>query len=136
MFQSICVCTRLRRATREVSRHYDTALAPAGLNVAQFALLRAIERSGTPSIGDLAGAVQLDASTLGRNLRVLERAGLVVLDAARDQRRRLIELTEAGQDALVRAAPLWEAAQAAMEERLGDGGRDRLFALLGQIAAG
>lgn len=130
MDQPLCICTRLRRATRQVSRGYDDALAAAGLNVAQYALLRAIERAGSPSLTALAEATGLDASTLGRNVRVLEKAGLAAFGPGTDRRTRLIALTDAGTERLAEAARLWEAAQADLETRLGAEGRDRLFALL------
>ena len=135
MEQPVCICTRLRRATRQVSRAYDAALAEAGLNVAQFSLLRAIERAGRPSLTALAEATGLDASTLGRNVRVLEKAGLARFGPGKDRRTRLIELTPAGTDRIAAAAARWAAAQADLDARLGAGGRERLFALLETVEA-
>lgn len=75
MLTSECICTHLRRAARGVSRHYDEALAGFGVNVAQFSLLRHLQRLDRPSITTLAEAMGLERSTLGRNLRVLEAEG-------------------------------------------------------------
>ncbi len=129
----ICICTRLRRATRGAIRHYDAALRPVGLNVTQFALLRAIERLGEAAIGDLADAIDIDASTLGRNLRVLARQGLVALDPGNDRRTRIVRMTEAGVRTSQTIAPLWAEAQATLDARLGAGGRDALFGLLDRV---
>jgi DNA-binding MarR family transcriptional regulator len=131
----LCICTRLRRAARETGRLYDAALAEAGIGVAQFALLRAVERLGAPTLNALAAETRLDASTLGRNVRVLERDGLVAFGPGKDRRTRVVRLTERGRATLDAAAGGWAAAQARLERRLGPGGREALFAVLETLEA-
>jgi len=134
MLTSECICTHLRRAARGVSRHYDEALAGFGINVAQFSLLRSVQRLDKPSITTLAEAMGLERSTLGRNLRVLEAEGLVQLADGDDQRNRLVLLSEEGRARLQAAQPAWEQAQAQLVTQLGDGQRDMLVRLLEQLA--
>jgi len=134
MLTSECICTHLRRAARGVSRHYDEALARFGINVAQFSLLRHLQRLDQPSITSLAEAMGLDRSTLGRNLKVLEAEGLVALTEGADQRNRVVLLTEAGKARLQDAGPAWERAQLTLVEQLGEGQRDELVRLLERLA--
>jgi len=134
MLTSECICTHLRRAARGVSRHYDEALVGFGINVAQFSLLRHLQRLDRPSITTLAEAMGLERSTLGRNLRVLEADGLVALADGDDQRNRVVVLTGAGIERLQAAYPAWEQAQRRLVEQLGEGQRDELVRLLGQLA--
>ncbi|ANY85870.1 MULTISPECIES: MarR family winged helix-turn-helix transcriptional regulator [Pseudomonas] len=134
MLTSECICTHLRRAARGVSRHYDEALAGFGVNVAQFSLLRHLQRLDRPSITTLAEAMGLDRSTLGRNLRVLEAEGLVKLADGDDQRNRVVLLSAAGEALLRAALPAWEQAQRQLVERLGEGQRDALIGLLERLA--
>lgn len=134
MLTSECICTHLRRAARGVSRHYDEALAGFGINVAQFSLLRHLQRLDRPSITTLAEAMGLERSTLGRNLRVLEAEGLVALADGDDQRNRVVLLTEAGAARLQVAYPAWDLAQQALVEHLGEGPRDELVRLLERLA--
>ena len=134
MLTSECICTHVRRAARGVSRHYDEALAGFGVNVAQFSLLRHLQRLDRPSITTLAEAMGLERSTLGRNLRVLEADGLVALADGDDQRNRVVLLTEPGKALLQAAYPAWEQAQELLVERLGVGQRDELVRLLEQLA--
>ncbi len=84
-----------------------------------FRLLRRIEAHPGASITSLAEASGLDRSTLGRNLRVLARDGLVRLGAGGDDRARSVRLTPEGAARLAAAAPLWESAQARMRLALG-----------------
>ena len=44
MLPTQCLCTKLRRATRNVTRLYDDALEGVGVNVAQYSLLKNLTR--------------------------------------------------------------------------------------------
>jgi DNA-binding MarR family transcriptional regulator len=115
-----CLCTSLRQAALAATKFYDDALQSTGLKITMFRLLRRIGESGAPTMTRLAEIVQLDRSTLGRNLRVLERLGLVRLSEGEDERTKTIELTSAGLKKLEAALPLWASAQRRMKKRLGD----------------
>jgi DNA-binding MarR family transcriptional regulator len=127
-----CYCTSLRNATRRVTSIYDQALAPTGINIAQFSFLRNIERqggmAGRTRLGEL---LDLDRSTVGRNARVLERMGLVVLGRSEeDQRETTIELTQSGRRAIQDAVPLWQSVQERVRSRLGEREAKHLLDLL------
>jgi DNA-binding MarR family transcriptional regulator len=124
-----CYCAVLRVASRKTTALYDEALAPAGIGVAQFSLMRRIKGVGTVSLTDLARLTELDRSTVGRNVKVLERIGLVAEIAAEDQRETTVALTEAGRETLRRARPLWIEAQRRVEAALGEAGAETLRAL-------
>jgi DNA-binding MarR family transcriptional regulator len=76
----------------------------------------------------------LDRSTLGRNLRVLEGEGLLMLVEGEDMRNRIVMLTEAGIERLKAALPAWEAAQQRLIDRLGAEKRETLLRLLDELA--
>ncbi|GGF70363.1 MarR family transcriptional regulator [Azorhizobium oxalatiphilum] len=116
---SSCYCTLLRMATRKLAGTYDAALAPAGINVAQFSLLRTVQRRQPVSLTELGRLAELDRSTIGRNVRVLEKMDLVSLTRGKDQREAMVALSETGRETLDAAAPLWDACQTAVAERLG-----------------
>lgn len=118
MLPTECLCTRLRRASRGVSKLYDDALSGVGLSVAQYSLLRHLQRLDQPSITDLADAVGLERSTLGRNLRLLEGRGLVALADGADQRNRLVSLTITGEKLLAEALDAWQGVQLELKHRL------------------
>ena len=121
-----CTCLRLRKAARQMTRHYDAHLAPSGLTIGQFGFLAGLARvrSELPglSLAALAGFAGMDPTTLNRSLKPLEAAGLIAnLRDPGDQRARLISLTQAGRLKLAEAMPLWQRAQASMAERVGPG---------------
>ena len=126
-----CYCTSLRIATRRVTAIYDEALAPIGIGVVQFSFLRAVERRVVVGLSDLGDLLDLDRSTVGRNARVLERLGFVVLGRGKDdQRETTIGLTQSGRQALQEGVPLWEAVQKDMQSRLGNAEAHQLLELL------
>lgn len=128
-----CLCSNARRAALALTSLYDEALAPHGLKITQFSLLHAIRRRERPNLGALAEATGLDRSTLGRNLRVLEAAGLVALSAGEDQRDTVATLTASGASTLRAATKAW----LRLQERLAaDLGADapRLLALTRRVA--
>jgi DNA-binding MarR family transcriptional regulator len=115
-----CLCTGLRQAALAATQIYDEALAPSGLKITMFRLLRRISEAGQPTISELARIVDLDRSTLGRNLKVLERLGLVQLAGGQDERSKVVSLTAKGRTKFEKALPLWAQAQRSMQSRLGD----------------
>ncbi|CDZ48463.1 MarR family winged helix-turn-helix transcriptional regulator [Neorhizobium galegae] len=114
-----CHCILLRKASRKVSSYYDEALAPLGVNIGQFSLLRNINRLAPISLTDLAVQVELDRSTVGRNAKVLERMGLVAIGHGEDQREAMLTVAPQGHAILKQGAPLWDGVQADIEARLG-----------------
>ena len=133
LMSEACVCISIRKASRKLTALYDADLEAVGINLAQFSLLRNIGRHGPVSLTALSDIVELDRSTLGRNVRVLERMGLVAIAAGRDQREATLKLTAAGKSTLASAVPLWEGTQTAIETRLGPIGVAQLNALLGAL---
>jgi DNA-binding MarR family transcriptional regulator len=136
--RAACTCGSLRKASRRVSQFYDTALAPAGLKSTQFSILSEVERgsiAGPVTMCELATAMVMDRSTLGHNLRPLERDDLVVLRQARhDRRKRYVELTAKGKSLLARARQLWRRAEDRFERIFGKDPAAELRAVLLGIA--
>lgn len=126
-FASPCTCFRLRKLSRLLSQRYDAALAPAGLNINQYSILRRADRTAH-AIGSLAAELGMDRTTLSRDLRPLVDAGwLRLVPGEDDARRKRVVVTAAGRRAVARAYPLWREAQAEVEALVG--GDDALAAL-------
>ena len=108
-----CAGMNVRLAARRISRFMDGRLRKAGLNLARFGLMAHIAAARDDTIGALAGRSGLDQSTLSRNLRNLEKDGLIeIAIVEKDLRRRAVWLTEKGARRLEAAMPLWRDAQA------------------------
>ena len=132
MLDTACACNKLRRSARIVTALYDEALAPAGLSVAQFSLLRMLQRAGPCSLSAFAAATGHDRTTLNRTLKPLEDAGLISSSAGKDQRARIVEITARAVDAMRQAQPRWQEAEARIDAALGMD-RGALFAILDRV---
>lgn len=130
MTSSPCYCTVLKAASRRLAALYDEALEPVGVNIAQFSLLRRIRRAETVTLTELGRLAELDRSTIGRNVRVLERMGLVALGRGEDHREAVVSLTAQGRKALDDGEPLWDGVQDAIHARLGPTGAMELVTAL------
>lgn len=83
---------------------------------------------------DLADQLIMDRTTLTRELRLLEKQGLVGIAVGQDRRARTVSLTSQGQAVLARALPLWSAAQSRVEERLGAKHWQQILGCLNDVA--
>jgi DNA-binding MarR family transcriptional regulator len=117
-----CLCKRTRSAARTITRLYDEELRSTGLRPSQVEVLVTVAAKSELSISALADDLDLDRTTLTRNLRPLEKRGLVALSAEGRHRTRLVSLTPAGEAILATAVGHWQRAQEAMERRLGEAG--------------
>jgi DNA-binding MarR family transcriptional regulator len=116
----ICNCSALRQAARHVTRFYDAFLLPAGLRTTQFSILAKLRRFGPLTINALAAEMVMDRTTLGRNIRPLQRKGLVaVASGRRDHRRKELHLTETGLERLRTAGAPWREAQKRFDDLFG-----------------
>lgn len=110
-----CAGTNIRMAARRITRFLEARMGGTGLSLAQFGLMAQIAAAGDDTIGALAERSDLDQSTLSRNLRGLERAGLVEIAVVeKDLRRRAVWLTEKGARRLEATIPAWRRAHEAL----------------------
>ena len=114
-----CACHKVRTAARAVTRAYDQALRPVGLRATQLAVLVAVAMNNAISINALAEFMGMDRTTLTRNLRPLEKEGLVARGIEGWRRSRALEITKKGRSRLRQALPLWSRAQQVLRKKLG-----------------
>jgi DNA-binding MarR family transcriptional regulator len=130
-----CACFSLRKAARAVTQRYDDALRPAGLRTTQFSLLALLRLAGRVPMTRLAEEAVMDRTTLARNLKVLQRGGLVRVLPGADARVREVEITRTGVTKLEEAFPLWQRAQRSMARNLGARRMDHMLADLSAAVA-
>jgi DNA-binding MarR family transcriptional regulator len=115
-----CVAMRARRMSRIITRVYDEAMRPLGLTASQFTLLTAIAQQDGITAAEIGFDLDIEKSTLSRNLKRLVALRLVQMDPPAGRRGRGLHLTPAGEEALQTAFPIWRATQ------------DRVASILGQ----
>jgi DNA-binding MarR family transcriptional regulator len=114
-----CTCARLRKLARRLTRIYDAHLAAQAIKVTQYSLLANAAR-GERTLTEFAAELEMDRSTLSRNLAPLAAQGWVSISIGADPRSRSIRVTAAGRRKLKAALPLWRTAQRQIESTLGN----------------
>jgi DNA-binding MarR family transcriptional regulator len=114
-----CNCFAIRSAARHVSQYYDRYLAATGLRTTQFSILAKLKRLGPLTINELARQMVMDRTTLGRNIKPLERDGLVIEPAQSDRRAKELRLTKTGEKHLEAGFEAWSRAQTGFESTFG-----------------
>lgn len=119
---SACIAGRLRILNRVVTNLYDDAFRPFGLKLSQGNILAVTAKLGTARPADVCDLLELDTSTLSRNVeRMVAKGWLEILPDA-DGRSHPFRLTEKGKRLMERAVPAWEKAQAQAKKLLGEDG--------------
>lgn len=131
----VCICNNLRRAARLVTNYYDKLFEPTGLRMSQLIILGVLYLAGSQTINEMAEKLELDRTTLTRNLNPLARQGLLTIAPGNDRRTRVVALTPAGEAVIIKALPIWEQAQAYMVEGIGEANAALLLAQLSEAAA-
>jgi len=117
-----CIAVRLRLLNRVVTNFYDDALRPLGLKVSQLNILIVTARLGLARPAQVCEILQLDTSTLSRNVERMRAHGWLEVVPEKDARAQPFRLTTQAKRLIDRAVPAWEAAQRRSAELLGDEG--------------
>ena len=120
-------CFALRKVTRAVTQFYDRHLEPSGIRSTQFTLLLTLTASAGKTLTEMAEGLVMDRTTLTRNLKPLEKEGLITTTKLIDKRTKGYVLTEKGQQAIQKGMPLWQTAQQHITSRLGEDRYKRLL---------
>ena len=115
----ICFGHRSRMTARAVTRAFNARLRPLNLQIPQYPLLAAISMEGDRPIAALADELDLEPSTLQRNLRLLADRGLLTIDGGRGRKGRRLAITPAGFALLEAGVPIWTKIQADFASILG-----------------
>jgi DNA-binding MarR family transcriptional regulator len=129
---SACLATRVRQLSRIITRVYDDALRPLGITASQYTLLAQLaSRDGITAV-EIGTELDIEKSTLSRNLKRLLALGHLIMDPPAGRRGRGLHLTPKGTSVLKEAFPIWQNAQSRTITIMGSDSRGTLDGLLRQ----
>ncbi len=115
-----CTCFNVRRMSRVITQFFDAEVRRRGIRPTQTPILGALNAKSGWSMAELSEWLAMERTTLLRNLRPLQRDGLVrVIGGGRGGHVEL-EITAKGRKALADTLPGWRSAQ------------DKVVAILGK----
>jgi DNA-binding MarR family transcriptional regulator len=115
-----CVCFNLRWVTRAVTQFYDAEMRRHGIRPTQGSFLASLQAKDSWTMAELSDWLGMERTTLLRNLRPLQRDGLVQTGGG--GRGKLVEvaITPKGRKQIEKLTPAWKSAQGAVVKTLGD----------------
>ncbi len=116
---SDCLAVRIRLLNRTVTNIFDDALRPLGVRVSQLNVLIVVAKRGAVSPGDVARRLNIEKSTLSRNIERMRTRGWLKVSQGDSGHTQLVELEPAGRLLIEKAMPLWNIAQEEAEAALG-----------------
>jgi DNA-binding MarR family transcriptional regulator len=127
-----CLATRVRQLSRIVTRVYDDAMRPLGITASQYTLLAQLAARDAITAVEIGHELDIEKSTLSRNLKRLLALGHISMDPPAGRRGRGLHLTPKGQAILKDAFPVWQDAQKRAFTVMGAESRNTLDGLLHQ----
>ena len=126
-----CVCFNLRRATRLVTQFYDAEMRRHGIRPTQGTILLALQAKESWGMAELSDWLGVERTTLVRNLRPLQRDGLVRAIGGGRGHRVELAITAKGRRQVEKLTPAWKSAQNAAVKTLG---KERWSSILRDLA--
>ena len=117
---ALCPAFNIRAASRVITHLFDEILRPSGLQITQFAVLVGVATLDSPTINQLSQGLVMDRTTLTRNLKPIEKRGLIKIGRGKDKRTSIVSLTAKGKSALNTTLPYWEKARATVSKEFGE----------------
>ncbi len=117
-----CLAVRVRLLNRTVTNIFDDALRPLGVKVSQLNVLMVVAKHGPISPGDVARRLNMEKSTLSRNVNRMRTHGWLKVLGGDSGHKQILELGSAGRKLIEKSLPCWKKAQAQTEAMLGQRG--------------
>ncbi len=127
---AMCLATRVRQLSRIVTRVYDDALRPLGITASQFTLLTQLASTDGITAVEIGGSLDIEKSTLSRNLKRLLALDHITMDPPAGRRGRGLHLTPKGRAVIQQAFPVWRETQLRSVKIMGPEARGILDGLL------
>ena len=115
-----CTCFNVRRISRVITQYFDAEVRRHGIRPTQTPILGALQAKNGWGMAELSEWLGMERTTLLRNLRPLQRDGLVRAKGGGRGGHVALEITEKGRTALAKMLPSWRSAQ------------DKVVAILGK----
>lgn len=106
-----CIAFCVRKASRVMTAYYDEGLSDLGIKSTQLSILVTLANKGPIGMTALAEQLNLEQSTLSRNLKPLEKAGFISTRQAAQSRGKEAFLTQLGLRIVEKSIPRWQEAQ-------------------------
>jgi len=128
-----CTCFNVRRISRVITQFFDAEVRRHGIRPTQTPILGALQARNGWGMAELSEWLGMERTTLLRNLRPLERDGLVRAKGGGRGGHVELEITAKGRTVLAKTLPAWRSAQGKVVAALGEERWSRIISDLGEV---
>ena len=129
-----CMCISLRKAANNISKLYDSELSVLNIKITQYSVLKNIQALGNPSVNELSKTLDLERTTVLRNLDKLKKMDLISYKKNDLYKVKVISLTVNGKKKLNEAKVIWEKTQQKFLNAFGLNNKNQLDSFMNKIS--
>ena len=129
-----CMCISIRKAANHISKVYDHELSVLGIKITQYSALKNIQALGNPSVNELSKKLDLERTTVLRNLDKLKKMDLISYKKNDVYKVKVISLTVNGRKKLNDAKVIWEKTQLKFLNAFGLNNKNQFDLLMNKIS--
>jgi|GEM_PF-3281546 len=115
-----CLTNNAQKIARSFMRDMEGALRVVGLTSQQFTTLTILKKTGTVTMGDLASIINVERTTMTRNINHMCQKEWVEYVSMDDKRIKALTLTKLGKELQSKAYPLWQEEQHKIAAKIGN----------------
>ena len=134
MNDTSCMCISIRKAANHISKVYDHELSVLDIKITQYSALKNIQALGNPSINELSKKLDLERTTVLRNLDKLKKMDLISYKKNDVYKVKVISLTVNGRKKLNDAKVIWEKTQQNFLNAFGLNNKNQFDLLINKIS--
>lgn len=129
-----CMCISIRKAANHISKVYDHELSVLDIKITQYSVLKNIQALGNPSVNELSKKLDLERTTVLRNLDKLRKMDLISYKKNDLYKVKVISLTVNGRKKLNDAKVIWEKTQQKFLNAFGLNNKNQFDLLMNKIS--
>ena len=134
MNDTSCMCISIRKAANHISKVYDHELSVLDIKITQYSTLKNIQALGNPSVNELSKKLDLERTTVLRNLEKLKKMDLISYKKNDVYKVKVISLTVNGRKKLNDAKVIWEKTQQNFLNSFGLNNKNQFDLLMNKIS--
>ena len=129
-----CMCISIRKAANHISKVYDHELSVLAIKITQYSVLKNIQALGNPSVNELSKKLDLERTTVLRNLDKLKKMDLISYKKNDVYKVKVISLTPNGRKKLNDAKVIWGKTQQKFLNAFGLSNKNQFDSLMNKIS--
>ena len=129
-----CICISVRKAANNISKLYDRELSALHIKITQYSVLKNIQDLDNPSVNELSKTLDLERTTVLRNLEKLKKMDLISYKKNDVYKVKVVSLTVNGKKKLNESKIIWGKTQRKFLNAFGLNNKNQFDSFMNKIS--